>query len=123
MRHPLLDQPARVADRRAAARSRVAEDAHLQTPGGDWRGTLWDLSETGARLQVANPPGAGATALLRWAGHECFCRVAWATGDMCGLAFDRPLARTLVRDAVARHDGPRPTLGNIPLGQKRSRPV
>jgi hypothetical protein len=121
MGYALPQQPFHATERRGAARSPASCVAHLQTPGGDWRGQLYDLSETGARIQVASPPIPGATALLRWDGHECFCRVVWTTGEMCGVVFDRPISGIAVRDATGPRTGPQASLGRIPLGQKRSR--
>ena len=87
-------------------------------------GTLWDLSITGARFHTANPPPVGMTALLQWQTHEAFCKVIWATGDTCGLVFDRPLKRSQVDETVqdeAARNGPVAAVTNIPLGQKRRR--
>jgi hypothetical protein len=123
MRQEFQPQSSFVAERRGAARSRVAGEARLQTPGGDWKGLLWDLSETGARVQVQNPPSAGATALLKWESNEWFCKVVWTIGEMCGVVFERPIAAALVRNAPTERTGPRPSLSNIPLGQRRSRPA
>ncbi len=95
----------------------------LQTAGGNWNGLLWDLSETGARVQVENPPASGLTALITWEDHERLCRIVWATGEMCGVVFDRPIPAAAVRGAAGPNDGPQASLGNIPLGQRRSRPV
>ena len=123
MRQEFAPQPSFVAERRGAARSRVAGEARLQTPGGDWQGLLWDLSESGARIQVENPPSVGATALLKWEANEWMCKVVWTIGDMCGVAFERKIAVAAVRSAPAERTGPRASLDNIPLGQRRSRPV
>ena len=77
-------------DRRISARTTADYPARLQTTGGDWSGRLADISETGARLQVGNPPKAGVHALLKCGANEIFCKIAWSIGDACGLAFDRP---------------------------------
>ncbi|MEO6388807.1 MAG: PilZ domain-containing protein [Croceibacterium sp.] len=123
MHEALLETPSDVSERRGADRSRRSGEAHLQTPSGDWRGMLWDLSETGARIQVAHPPMTGASALLRWQDNETWCRVVWTTHEMCGVAFDHPITHADIRAAISERTGPKPTLGNIPLGQKRSRPA
>lgn len=105
-------------------RSRVECPAQLHLTIGMRQGMLWDLSETGARLHTPEPPRAGTTALLKWNGHEAFCKVMWATEDMCGLAFDRPLKPGMLDGTVQDNPpaGPVAAVTNIPLGQKRSRP-
>lgn len=83
-------------DRRGALRTSVEFPARLQTTGGNWSGQLSDFSETGARLRIAAPPKAGTQALLKCGSDEIFCKIAWASDDSCGLAFDRPIPRALV---------------------------
>lgn len=110
-------------ERRAAPRTRLECPAKLHLTVGIRVGTLLDLSSGGARFHSDNPPPEGMTALLQWQSHEAFCKVVWATADMCGLAFDRPLSRALV-EGSAEEDarrGPAASVGNIPLGQRRSR--
>jgi len=112
-------------ERRAAGRARADCPARLHTPGGDWTGRLWDLSECGARVQLDNPPVQGAIALLRWGANEAFGRVVWSTEDMCGLAFERPVPRAVVAETIGEPApppaAPAATLGNIPAGKRRSR--
>lgn len=113
------------ADRRASARRSSDERACLHLPGGDRNGRLIDISERGARLQVTNPPIAGALALLKWGSHEVFCRIAWSGGDHCGVLFERPISLELVTrtsDAVSRRDGLAADPNKIPAGRKRARP-
>jgi hypothetical protein len=113
------------ADRRGAARSRLECAALLQLTVGNRSGMLWDLSTGGARFQTDNPPPVGMTALLKWHSHEAFCQVVWKTADACGIAFHRPLSPSLVDNTVQEEEarsGPVAAVGNIPLGQKRSRP-
>jgi len=111
-------------ERRAAGRARTDCPARLQTPGGDWRGRLWDLSETGARIQADNPPAQGAIALLTWSGNEVFGRVVWASEDMCGLIFERPVPRSVVAETLGEppvENTPAASVSNIPVGKRRSR--
>jgi hypothetical protein len=113
------------ADRRAANRTRIECPANLHLTIGVRQGMLWDLSTTGARIHTDNPPRTGTTALLKWQTHEAFCKVVWTTENQCGVQFDRPIARTLVDETVEEVEqpsGPVAAVGNIPLGQKRSRP-
>ena len=115
------------AERRGAARSRIDCPVRLHLMVGVRAGSLWDLSETGARIQLDQPPKVGAEALLKWQTYEAFCRVVWVTDDMCGIAFDRPLSSAMLDESLRQEEeerrpsGPVATVGNIPVGQKRSR--
>ena len=113
-------------ERRTVNRARTDCFARLQTPGGDWHGRLWDLSEEGARVQVANPPAKGVTCLIRWLGNEIFGRVVWSADDMCGLLFDRPIDHSVVLATLGEPEpevevpaGPTAEVGNIPIGRRR----
>ena len=111
-------------ERRGAVRSRLECPAQLHLTVGLRAGTLWDLSTTGARFETEHPPLTGMTELLKWQAHEAFCKVMWASADSCGLAFDRPLSPAQVDQSVeeeAKRAGPIAEVGNIPLGQRRSR--
>jgi hypothetical protein len=113
-------------ERRAARRLRVGCRATLRTLTGDISGHLWDLSETGARIQIAHPPAAGATALLKWEADEAECSVVWATGGMCGVAFQRRIDDAVVVATAGLTrliEEPIAALHNIPLGRKRSAQV
>ena len=117
-------------ERRAAGRARTDCPARLRTPGGDWHGRLWDLSEAGARVQVENPPQEGATCLIAWQSNELFCRVVWTVDDMCGVMFERPISQAAVLVTLGEAEPeaePEParltrlaTLRNIPIGKRRS---
>ena len=115
------------AERRAAGRARTDCPARLQTPGGEWHGRLWDLSEGGARVHVDHPPAQGAVALIKWQSHEMFCRVMWSADDMCGVVFEKPIPysvvlETLGEEPVETQGAPPASLGNIPAGKRRSWP-
>lgn len=113
-------------ERREAGRARTDCPARLRTPGGDWYGRLWDLSETGARVQIQNPPAQGVTCLIGWQANELFCRVVWSAHDMCGVLFERPISRAVVMETLGEPEpempsGPAASVGNIPVGRRRSR--
>ena len=65
-------------ERRKSRRSRATCVASLETPAGESFGQLWDLSETGARVEMASPPQPGTAALLKWASEKVACEVIWA---------------------------------------------
>lgn len=83
-------------ERRVAERAQVDFPARLQTPGGTRNARLADLSETGARVLVSDPPKAGIVALIQIGKREMFCRVAWSRDGSCGIAFEKPLPSELV---------------------------
>jgi len=110
-------------ERRRSRRSRATCGASLETPDGEVFGQLWDLSETGARVQTADLPKDGTTALLKWGSERVACRVIWTRDDMCGLAFDTPIDRAVMAETgrligVPQHPGA--SMANIPLGRRRS---
>jgi len=109
-------------ERRNAARIPVSCPARLRTCFGDRMGTLSDLSTSGARFLADDPPKEGTTALLEWEGHDAICRVVWSKSGMCGILFDRPIARHIVDKCAppAVSNEPPAELGNIPLGQRSS---
>ena len=83
---------------------------------------ILDLSDRGARLQIAAPPPVGAPALLKWHSHECYCTVAWAADNECGLRFDKDLAQTVLATCAETHSArikPAAALDRIRIGTKR----
>jgi len=111
-------------ERRAFGRARTDCPVRLQTPTRDMHGRLWDLSESGARVQIDNPPESGDIILLKWLKFDALTRVVWSSEDMCGLSFERPLDRAIVAQTIgedAPEPGPTASFGNIPVGQRRSR--
>ena len=112
------------AERRGAIRNPVECPAQLHLTVGIRPGMVADLSTSGARFQTDNPPPTGMTALLKWQDYEAFCKVVWSRDGMCGVQFDRPLSPAMLDGTLqedARRNGPIAAVGNIPLGQRRSR--
>ena len=114
-----------INDRRRSPRFRISHEARLELPAGSRAGTMTDLSEMGARFTITNPPPEGASALLVWGENEVWCKVRWVAQDCCGLAFDRPVARSIVLETTGQdeeyEEAPVADFNNIPVGQKRSR--
>ena len=54
---------------------------------------LVDFSSTGARLKGSQLPPVGEPVSLLIDCVRAFGTVAWAEEDLCGIAFDAPLAR------------------------------
>ena len=124
MAFPRAAQASLPIERRVIGRARTDCPARLQTPGGNWHGRLWDLSEAGARVQVENPPAQGVMCLIGWQANEVFCRVVWSADDMCGVLFERPMATSIVLETLGEPEPdlpstPAASVGNIPIGRRR----
>ena len=48
---------------------------------------LENISKSGAKLTIDNPPAVGSEVILQWHGNELFGQVSWASADQCGLVF------------------------------------
>lgn len=86
-------------------------------------GILGDISETGARFEADEPPGKGATAVLKWGEHEAVCTIIWHDDGACGVWFKRKLDPGLVAETAAMDrvlELPIASVGNITQGRKRS---
>jgi hypothetical protein len=64
----------------------------LMTTSRYLKGALEDLSLTGARVRVPEPPGPGRDVVLRWDGRDVFGQVVWSSDDVVGIAFDKPIS-------------------------------
>jgi hypothetical protein len=110
-------------ERRAARRTRATCAASLRTLTNEYFGNLWDLSETGARISLPDPPPAGENGLLKWGTERAMCRIVWVERDLCGLEFERPIDPVTVAASVRLLgivEQPTAAMGNIPVGRKRS---
>ncbi len=110
-------------DRRASRRVRVTCPATLQTMTTMTEGTLGDISETGARFEADEPPGKGATAVLKWGHYEAVCTIIWHDDGACGVWFKQPLSPEIVAETAALDrvlELPIASVGNISQGRKRS---
>ena len=112
-----------LVERRAARRVEVTCAAHFRTLMGDSAGTLLDLSTTGARIHLADPPQPGTTGVLRWSRHEAICSVVWATDDVCGVSFDAAIDEAVMAQSARLSrvvEQPIAVVKNIAPGRKRS---
>ena len=112
-----------VQERRRSRRSRVTCPATLVTLTGEFQGALWDLSETGARLEAPELPERGSRAMLKWRDQKHACTVVWTDASMCGLEFEEPIGGMVVSECtrlLGTKEEPIAELSNIPLGRRRS---
>lgn len=121
---PAIDQFQYVT-RRAFQRVQIDCDAQLVTPGSYRAVRLRDLSRSGARLEMENPPPEGTTALLRWFSHESLCTVVWTSPIACGVSFVRPIAEEVVGASCGsvqtKEDDTPARLTQITFGKRRLR--
>ena len=115
------------AERRGAARMRIEIPALLRTASGSRPGVLADLSVSGARMVLDDPPRQGLSGMLDWDGRETFCSVVWSANGACGLLFERALPLALVLELTGQAAGAASTApvanrANIPMGTRRARP-
>ena len=116
-------EPETFADRRASRRVQATCPAILQTMTTLTNGSLSDISELGARFEALEPPGAGATALLRWGSHEAVGTIVWSEDHSCGVRFKQPLPPELVAETAALtgvREIPIASVGNITQGRRRA---
>ena len=76
---------------RKAARLAMALDAGLVLPERSARCVVENVSRTGCRLRISEPPRIDATVLVRIERIEALGRVKWVHGQFCGIRFDQPL--------------------------------
>jgi PilZ domain len=77
---------------RKMARLATDIDAGLVLLERSERCSLENVSRTGCRLQLREPPRVGATVLIRIERIEAMGIVTWVRGNRCGVRFPDPLA-------------------------------
>lgn len=83
--------PVGTVGRRGVARLRLGVPARLLLLSGTYSCALVDLSRSGARVSLSEPPRLGVEAVLQAAGFEAFGAVVWAANGEAGMHFDQPL--------------------------------
>ncbi|MGV3769866.1 MAG: PilZ domain-containing protein [Sphingobium phenoxybenzoativorans] len=85
---------------RAGQRIDVAIDVTLLRGGKQVRARLINLSATGVNAVAAFAPGPKEAVQILWNGKALPCHVVWARANSFGLAFDRPLAPSILASFV-----------------------
>ena len=75
--------------RRGMSRLRLAVPATVLLLSGTYRGTLLDLSRSGARLELEAVPRIGSEVVVQAVGFEAFGTIVWLGGKQVGIRFDR----------------------------------
>jgi hypothetical protein len=78
------------AGRRKHPRLRVGIPARLETVHGTKTVDLLNLSQAGAKIDLAQIPKV-REAILRWLDFEAMGNVIWQDGEQLGIVFDSPL--------------------------------
>ena len=79
------------AEQRQAKRSRVLLGATLATDAGEIDVRLRNLSQLGALLSCAAPPGVGSEVTFKRGETIVHSRVMWVHGEQFGIKFDIPI--------------------------------
>ena len=91
--------------RRGASREPLPMAAVVSRVEPRQSAVLIDLSTTGARLRGSGLPPMGEAVSVTIDGMRAVGTVAWSDHELCGVAFDAPLAKfeveRLKRDATA----------------------
>jgi hypothetical protein len=77
--------------RRAAKREEAALPALLITMSDRHPAILYNISQSGARLRARNAPAKDTELFLQVASLDVYARVAWTSGEECGLEFENPI--------------------------------
>ena len=77
--------------RRLASREAAPVLASFFTLSRTGKAVVVDVSRTGARLQGRDLPAEGEELIVSLDGVRTYGMVAWAEGDVCGIAFSEPL--------------------------------
>ena len=89
--------------KREPKRSRVFLVAQVDSGSGPVEARIRDISRSGALLQSARTPQAGASVRLTCGGAHVDARVAWVEDDCFGLEFETPLlAGKLIDDSGSK---------------------
>lgn len=78
------------ADDRASPRTNLLLAATVETDGRSLAVRIRNLSETGALIEGAGLPDAGASLVLARGDLQVLATVAWAAGSRRGIRFDGP---------------------------------
>jgi len=111
------------AERRRSARFTVDIPVVLRTVSGDRPCRMANISDNGAKLEMASIPAKGVTGWLIMGAQELYCTVVWTRDRDCGVEFERSLPEASLIEIAGdqvRAAGPVANAGNIQMGRKRS---
>lgn len=77
--------------RRDGERSQVGLPTEVTSLTTRHRALLIDISSTGARVRIDDPPSMGSEVFMNLGHRQLFARIVWRRGEWCGLRFDQEL--------------------------------
>lgn len=110
-------------ERRRSGRMLIEIPMSFKTVSGVRDCQMTNISDSGAMLEMANPPVRGVSGWLIMGAEEIYCTVVWTNETSCGIEFERALGShtldQIISDKV-REIGPAANRSNIQMGRKRS---
>lgn len=110
-------------ERRRSARFTIDIPVTFRTISGDRECRMANISDSGAKLETAEPPRKGVSGWLIMGTQEIYCSVIWTNDNACGVEFERAMAEdTLlsITGVQAQQNTPVANAGNIQMGRKRN---
>ncbi|WP_299193478.1 PilZ domain-containing protein [uncultured Erythrobacter sp.] len=118
-----IRQQAVQSERRRSSRLVAEIPVGLRTVSGLRECRMANISDEGAKLELADPPAEGVSGWLVLDGTEIYCKIIWSNESACGIEFERSLGDYTLKQIVGTQDlptGPAANRGNIQAGRKRS---
>jgi hypothetical protein len=101
MHRPGLTSPGSGTHKRTQGRLAVRLVARLASKVRTHSAILENISKSGAKLSIDNPPQVGSEVILQWHGNELFGEVSWTSPTQCGLVFASTVPPALLEGALA----------------------
>lgn len=109
-------------ERRRAIRVTVEIPVGFKTVSGTRACHMANISDSGAKLELADPPAEGVSGWLILTDVEIYCRVIWSGDNACGVEFERSVGGSTLKQIIGPQErgGPVVNTGRIQAGRKRS---
>ena len=101
MHRPGLTPTSQSGRKRTQGRLAVRLVARLASKVRTHSAILENISKSGAKLSIENPPQVGSEVILQWHGNELFAQVSWTSSTQCGLVFASTVPPALLEGALA----------------------
>lgn len=101
MHRPGLAQSKLGGRKRTQGRLAVRLVARLASRVRTHSAILENISKSGAKLTIDNPPPVGSEVILQWHGNELFGEVSWISPTQCGLVFAAMVPPDLLQSTLA----------------------
>ena len=109
-------------ERRRSGRLLIEIPVGFRTVSGLRECNMANISDSGAMLELSDPPALGVSGWLVMGDDEIYCTVIWANERSCGIEFEKslgPNTLNLIAGGQTRELGPAANRGNIQMGRKR----